>query len=63
MGLKIKSLTTQEKSKLVQMRGKDRTNFFLKKMLCAKHRLGTTAPEFVEEAGEDQRRGRRKLTR
>jgi len=33
-----------------------------KKMLCAKHRLGTTAPEFVEEAGEDQRRGRRKVT-
>jgi hypothetical protein len=27
MGLKTKSLTTQEKSKLVQMRGKDRTNF------------------------------------
>jgi len=26
MGLKTKSLTTQEKSKLVQMRGKDRTN-------------------------------------
>jgi len=35
----------------------------IKKMLCAQHHLSTTAPEFVEEAGEDQRRGRRKVTR
>ena len=60
MGLKTKSL--QLKKKLIKYKCMVKIGP-IKKMLCAQHRLGTTAPEFVEEAGEDQRRGRRKVTR